>query len=257
MERGLIYLSHIPKGFFENEIRRFFKQFGHVTNVRVLRSHNSGKSKGAAFVEFYDPDVAKIAAETMDNYLMFKRRLEAKYIEPEARHRDLFKTIISEAKFPKKLRQKATVTQKNQKLTPEKHQKKVTKKVKALQKAGMLDFCQVQGVDVNKIIAKPVEQATLEPQEETETFSDDSIVVSEAVLHPKKEIKVKSVKTKTIMKAKDKKAKKESNSAITKVAARTLGGKAGKKLTLDPDLVTQVNFSKKKGKGRSGKKGKQ
>lgn len=33
----------------------------------------TGKYKGYAFVEFMYPDVAKIVAETMNNYLMYKK----------------------------------------------------------------------------------------------------------------------------------------------------------------------------------------
>lgn len=36
----------------------------------------SGRSKGYAFIEFLHPEVAKIAAETMNNYLMFNRLLK-------------------------------------------------------------------------------------------------------------------------------------------------------------------------------------
>lgn len=75
VDRGVIYLGHIPHGFYENEMRDFFKQFGIVTRVKVCRSEKTGRSKSYGYVEFLHPEVAKIAAETMNNYLMFKRRL--------------------------------------------------------------------------------------------------------------------------------------------------------------------------------------
>lgn len=68
-------MGHIPHGFYEQEMREFFSQFGIVTRVKLCRSENSGRSKGYGYVEFLHTDVAKIAAETMNNYLMFKRRL--------------------------------------------------------------------------------------------------------------------------------------------------------------------------------------
>ena len=38
MERGVIYLGNIPHGFFENDMRQFFRQFGNVTRIRLSRS---------------------------------------------------------------------------------------------------------------------------------------------------------------------------------------------------------------------------
>lgn len=55
---------------------QYFKQFGAVSNVRVIRSKRTGNSKGFAFVEFKQPAVAEIVAETMNNYLMGKRLLK-------------------------------------------------------------------------------------------------------------------------------------------------------------------------------------
>lgn len=73
--RGVIYIGHIPHGFYEEQMRQYFKQFGRVCNVIVCRSKKTNRSKGFGFVQFENQDVAKVAAETMDNYLMFKRRL--------------------------------------------------------------------------------------------------------------------------------------------------------------------------------------
>lgn len=75
-EKGVVYLGHIPHGFYEDGIKAYAKQFGNVTRVRVARSKVTGRSKGYAFVEFRNPDVAKIFAETVDNYLMYNRILK-------------------------------------------------------------------------------------------------------------------------------------------------------------------------------------
>ena len=58
--RGVIYISHIPHGFYEKQMREFFGQFGSVTNLRLGRSKKTGKSCGYAFVEFKYPEVAKV-----------------------------------------------------------------------------------------------------------------------------------------------------------------------------------------------------
>merc|ERR1712240_643232 len=56
--RGVIYISHIPHGFYEQAMRKFFGQFGSVTNLRLARSKKTGKSCGYAFVEFKYKEVA-------------------------------------------------------------------------------------------------------------------------------------------------------------------------------------------------------
>lgn len=78
-KRGVIYVGHIPHGFYEEQMRGYFRQFGVVTNVRVMRSRKTGASKGYGFVQFLDEDVAKVAAETMNNYLMNNRLVKCKY----------------------------------------------------------------------------------------------------------------------------------------------------------------------------------
>ncbi|KAH8067710.1 RNA binding-protein [Aureococcus anophagefferens] len=70
----VIYIGHIPDGFFEDQMRGFFGQFGEVTNLRISRSKKTGNSKGYGFVEFADGDTAAVAAGTMDNDKPFLKR---------------------------------------------------------------------------------------------------------------------------------------------------------------------------------------
>uniref|UniRef100_A0A915PWC2 RRM domain-containing protein n=1 Tax=Setaria digitata TaxID=48799 RepID=A0A915PWC2_9BILA len=76
-----ILIRHIPFGFFEKEILKYFLQFGNVRRVRVPRNKKTGNHKGWAFVLFTDHVVAQLAAEAMDGYLMFEKRLECKVIK--------------------------------------------------------------------------------------------------------------------------------------------------------------------------------
>lgn len=75
-EKGIIYIKHLPHGFFENQLRTFFSQFGDVTRVHVARSKKTLRSRGYAYVEFKYREVAQIASETMNNYLMFGKLLK-------------------------------------------------------------------------------------------------------------------------------------------------------------------------------------
>lgn len=61
-------------------MRCFFSQFGKVLQVRVSRNKEQ-KSRGYGYVKFASRAVAKIAAETMNNYLMFNKILKVSYLE--------------------------------------------------------------------------------------------------------------------------------------------------------------------------------
>ncbi|KAL1453403.1 hypothetical protein WDU94_007543 [Cyamophila willieti] len=80
--RGVVYLSCIPHGFFEEQMASYFNQFGKVTGIYMPRAP-SGKIRGYAFIEFQLEVIAKIVADTMNNYLFYQRILKAKYIPPE------------------------------------------------------------------------------------------------------------------------------------------------------------------------------
>lgn len=92
--RGIVFIKHIPHGFYEEQLKAYFEQFGAVTRTRVARSDRSGRSKGYAFVEFRVPEVAQIAAETMDNYLMFKQVLKTAYIPPDEQKYNYFRQTV-------------------------------------------------------------------------------------------------------------------------------------------------------------------
>ena len=71
----VIYLGHLPVGFEEREITVFLNQFGSVNRCRVSRSTKTGRSRCYAFVEFAEPEVARIVADTMSGYLLLEKRL--------------------------------------------------------------------------------------------------------------------------------------------------------------------------------------
>lgn len=88
---GVIYVGHLPPTLYETQIRAYFSQFGTVTRFRLSRSKKTGNSKGYGFVEFESEHVAKIAAETMNNYLFGERLLKCHFIPPEKVHEELFR----------------------------------------------------------------------------------------------------------------------------------------------------------------------
>jgi len=37
-DRGVVYLSRIPHGFYEDQLRAYFSQFGDITRLRLSRN---------------------------------------------------------------------------------------------------------------------------------------------------------------------------------------------------------------------------
>lgn len=88
---GVIYVGHLPSTIYESQIKSYFSQFGAVKRFRLSRSKRTGNSKGYAFVEFESEDVAKIVAETMNNYLFGERLLKCHFVPHEKVHEELFR----------------------------------------------------------------------------------------------------------------------------------------------------------------------
>ncbi|XKL60930.1 hypothetical protein PGB90_007987 [Kerria lacca] len=141
--RGVVYLGHVPHGFYEQEMKSFFSQFGKVTNINIPRSTRTRRYRGYAFVEFLYPEVAKVVAETMNNYLMFKKVLKAKYIPPEEQKPLCFR--FPKVKTPLTLRRQKYLRKQSQhhlsknEVKKETHrlEKSLNKKIKKLKKLGI------------------------------------------------------------------------------------------------------------------------
>ncbi|KAE8218584.1 hypothetical protein CF319_g7564 [Tilletia indica] len=80
---GVLYVGRLPHGFFEEQLRSYFSQFGTVTRLRLSRNRSTGAPKHYGFIEFADRDVATIVRETMDNYLLNGHLIQVKEV-PEA-----------------------------------------------------------------------------------------------------------------------------------------------------------------------------
>ncbi len=87
---SVVYLGHVPHGFFEEQMRAFFAQFGGVKHVRLSRSKKTAKSRGFAFLEFDSPEVAAVVADTMHGYYLGGRKLVCQVLAPSQVHPKLF-----------------------------------------------------------------------------------------------------------------------------------------------------------------------
>ncbi|XP_070928375.1 MKI67 FHA domain-interacting nucleolar phosphoprotein-like [Macaca nemestrina] len=91
----VLCLELVPSGGFVVSLTSRMKpltfMFGTVTWFRLFRSKRTGNSKGSASVKFEFEDVAKMVAETMNNYLFGERLVECHYMPPEKVHKEIFK----------------------------------------------------------------------------------------------------------------------------------------------------------------------
>ena len=96
---SVIYVGHLPWGFDEKALYKYFSQFGTINRLYNPRSTLSGRSKGYAFIEFLDEKTAEIAAKTMNNYLLFDRILKCNVIEDKSKYDNMFKNAKKKFAF--------------------------------------------------------------------------------------------------------------------------------------------------------------
>ena len=99
IKKGIVYISRLPYGFDDKAAFAFFPQFGEVKGVCFPRNKKTGRSKGYMFVLFEDRDVAKIAAKTMDGYVMIGKQLKATVIEAKTGSKEMQKFKATHSKF--------------------------------------------------------------------------------------------------------------------------------------------------------------
>ncbi|KAI9634478.1 uncharacterized protein MKK02DRAFT_12053, partial [Dioszegia hungarica] len=88
--KGTLYLGRIPHGFYEDEMKEYFGQFGEVSRLRLARNRQTGASKHYAYIEMSSGSVAQIVAETMNNYLLMGHLLKCHVLPADDIHPELW-----------------------------------------------------------------------------------------------------------------------------------------------------------------------
>lgn len=89
-KEGVVFIGNIPHGFYENEIKQYFSQFGEVVRLRVSRNLRTFKPRGYAYVQFRLKEVAEIVVKTMNNYILLENILRCDLMDPTNVHDNLF-----------------------------------------------------------------------------------------------------------------------------------------------------------------------
>ena len=87
---GVIYVGHLPWGFLDDNLKKYFSQFGNITRIISPKSSKTGRSVGYAFIEFEDEETARIAAKTMNNYILFEKILKCSFVEDKKKYDRIF-----------------------------------------------------------------------------------------------------------------------------------------------------------------------
>lgn len=82
-----LFVGGIPWSFGDKDLADGFKEFGEVSEAKVITDRESGRSRGFGFVSFVNEQEGRKAIETMDGQILGGRNInvnEAKEREPRA-----------------------------------------------------------------------------------------------------------------------------------------------------------------------------
>jgi nucleolar protein 15 len=88
---SVIYIGHLPQGFYEVQLKKFFMQFGIVRKLKLFRSAKTGGSRGFAFIQFESPDTAQTVSEAMHGYFLHDRQLVSHVVPVTKQHEGMWK----------------------------------------------------------------------------------------------------------------------------------------------------------------------
>ncbi|KAJ5446628.1 Nucleotide-binding alpha-beta plait [Penicillium cf. griseofulvum] len=185
-EPGTVYIGRIPHGFYEHQMKAYFSQFGEITKLRLSRNRLTGRSKHYAFIEFSSTTVAKIVADTMDNYLMYGHIVKCKYVPKEQLHPEIWKGANRRFKVTpwnriEKKRLARGKTREQWSKSIESEQKKREAKINKLKALGYeLELPQLKSVDDVPIQEAPKAVEAAEATETTEPAVEEPAKAIEA-----------------------------------------------------------------------------
>ncbi|KAL6930094.1 hypothetical protein ACO0SA_001501 [Hanseniaspora valbyensis] len=100
-ENKILYVSRLPQGFEEQELKKYFSQFGDINKCKIAKNKKTNKSRHYGFIKFYNDDDCDAAADSMDNYLLMGHLLRVKVVKGNSisKLRDYKKNIILKEKL--------------------------------------------------------------------------------------------------------------------------------------------------------------
>lgn len=75
LEENNLYISNLSYNTKDEDMEKVFQPFGHITHCKIIRDHNSGKSRGFGFVTFKEAAEAEKAKNALDNTDLDDRKI--------------------------------------------------------------------------------------------------------------------------------------------------------------------------------------
>ena len=83
-----IYVGNLSFQTEEPQIEQLFSSLGDVASVRLVRDHDTGRSRGFGFVEMNNDDQGRAACDKLNQQEFEGRRLTVNEAKPQERRND-------------------------------------------------------------------------------------------------------------------------------------------------------------------------
>jgi RNA recognition motif-containing protein len=80
-----IYVGNLSYQTEEPQLEQLFSSLGEVASVRLVRDHETGRSRGFGFVEMHDDEQARAACDALNQQEFEGRRLTVNEAKPQER----------------------------------------------------------------------------------------------------------------------------------------------------------------------------
>lgn len=80
--KDVVVIKHLPRGFFEPQLKSFFSQICTVRDVRLFRNPKTKKPRGIAFVRVEDPEYVDVFVQELNYYPLGKKILRCQKCKP-------------------------------------------------------------------------------------------------------------------------------------------------------------------------------
>jgi RNA recognition motif-containing protein len=83
-----IYVANLNYRVQDHELQQLFEEYGEVSSAKIIKDHESGRSRGFAFVEMPDDEAGMQAINDLDGAEVQGRNLKVSKARPRPQMQD-------------------------------------------------------------------------------------------------------------------------------------------------------------------------